>query len=1023
MTLKNLHIALVLSICVFLFFQKTSGQTMQQTIIFDHYGAPQGFNASQALCLEKTNDGFLWIGTEQGLLRYDGHKFKSFRSDPFDSTTISSNYIRNILDDKHGKLWVSALPDLNIFDTKTGKSKKINIPTNIDNEKKLDIRCMEYDEKNDVMWMGTNKGLLYSQRKNVHLNQEIIPEKDLASGIYDIEIDDDGVFWLAANDGLWRYDAQQCTVKNFHHPNHNPNIRFDDGFLSLYYDNQNKAIWIGSWVSGLMRFDMSTEEMVEYNYADKSKVQNGVITIHQSGFKDEKNILWLGTTDGVKTFNTQQKEFKDYKTSNHDDIKGIIGAGFCFKPTATEGMWIGTYRGLHRYDQFKQNVKVTNVTLPNNQLDWILDEISFERSSPKDSIIWFGVGYESFYKYDMVNKKNLNIPPILKPYCSKVQPHVLYIDSKNILWLSSEMKGFIGYDLTENKLVHPNFYIGKNKTPMILKILEDTDGNLYLGSTSGMYKYDREQSEIKEIKEIRSFLDKHKLSDFAYRFTLDSKGKLWIFSTQKYEEDDAMYSFDPLSKDIKLFTQDKYPALKRLKSLESVASISADKLMITSFNGFCVVNISNDIPSFEIFQSYNDKPLGIFGSVIKDHKGIVWMSSDIGVTRFDPYTNTISRFTYFNSNMGNTSLPEIAFSEKTHALYISQNLSINSIDIDNLKLAKPGKVILSDMKILNFSIDEMPDSGQTLSLQHDQNNIDLYFSNLSFTNSQDNTYQYQIVGEDQQWIQMNENHLKFDNLGYGHYLLKVRAENSFGLESPNEFLLYINIAPPFWRTWWFNGLIISLISFIFFSFFKYRDLQREKLEKIRHNIARDLHDDMGSTLSHIRMLSEREAMRKASNPSFQNIADKTAEVMSNMSEIIWSINPRNDSLKNIIGKIQEFAIDTLEPLGIEIVFDVDDVPNNIKLNPENRRHFYLIFKESINNAAKYSKASEVSFAFNLEKGKMIAKFADNGLGFDPLIISKGNGLKNMASRAQALHGKIDIETTNKGTTISLILKS
>ena len=113
----------------------------------------------------------------------------------------------------------------------------------------------------------------------------------------------------------------------------------------------------------------------------------------------------------------------------------------------------------------------------------------------------------------------------------------------------------------------------------------------------------------------------------------------------------------------------------------------------------------------------------------------------------------------------------------------------------------------------------------------------------------------------------------------------------------------------------------------------------------------------------------------------------------------------------------------MEPLGIEIVFDVDDVPNNIKLNPENRRHFYLIFKESINNAAKYSKASEVSFVFKLEKGKMIAKFADNGLGFDPLLISKGNGLKNMASRAQALQGKIDIETTNSGTTISLILKN
>ncbi len=1023
MTLKNLHIALVLSICVFLFFQKTSGQTMQQTIIFDHYGAPQGFNASQALCLEKTNDGFLWIGTEQGLLRYDGHKFKSFRSDPFDSTTISSNYIRNILDDKHGKLWVSALPDLNIFDTKTGKSKKIIIPANIDNEKKLDIRCMEYDEKNDVMWMGTNKGLLYSQRKNVHLNQETIPEKDLASGIYDIEIDDDGVFWLAANDGLWRYDAQQCTVKNFHRPNHNPNIRFDDGFLSLYYDNQNKAIWIGSWVSGLMRFDMSTEEMVEYNFADKSKIQNGVITIQQSGFRGEENILWLGTTDGVKTFDIIDEKFYDFKSSSHDDIKGIPGAGFCFEPTDTEGMWIGTYRGLHRYDQFKQNVKVTNVTLPNNQHDWILSEISFERSSPKDSIIWFGVGYESFYRYDIVNKKNLNIPPRLKPYCSKVQPHVLYIDTKNILWLSSEMKGFIGYDLTENKLVHPNFNIGKNKTPMILKILEDSDGNLYLGTTSGMYKYDRKQSEIKEIKEIRSFLDKHKLSDFAFRFTIDAKGKLWIFSTPKYKEDDAMYSFDPLSKDIQLFTQDKYPALKRLKSLEAVESVSPGKLMITSFNGFCVVGISTEIPTFTLFETYNDIPLGTFKNITKDNKGNVWMSSDFGVTRFDHQTNTISNFTHFNSNMGMTPQPILTFSKLTNTVYLSQNLAINTINIDDLNMAKPGRVILSDMKILNFSFDVLPYSGQTLPLDYDQNSIDLHFSNLSFTNSQDNAYQYNLNEQDGEWISMTDNLLKFDNLGYGTYLLKVRAENSFGLKSPNEYELNIVISPPFWRTWWFNLLIIISISFIIYSFFKYRDVQRKKLDNIRHTIARDLHDDMGSTLSHIRMMSEREAMRNASNPSFQNIADKTAEVMSNMSEIIWSINPRNDSLKNIIGKIQEFAIDTLEPLGIEILFDIDDLPNNIKLNPENRRHFYLIFKESINNAAKYSKASEVSFAFKLEKGKMIAKFADNGLGFDPLLISKGNGLKNMASRAQALHGKIDIETTNKGTTISLILKS
>jgi signal transduction histidine kinase len=180
---------------------------------------------------------------------------------------------------------------------------------------------------------------------------------------------------------------------------------------------------------------------------------------------------------------------------------------------------------------------------------------------------------------------------------------------------------------------------------------------------------------------------------------------------------------------------------------------------------------------------------------------------------------------------------------------------------------------------------------------------------------------------------------------------------------------------------------------------------------------------MGSTLSHIKMMSEREAMRKEANHSFQTIADKTAEVMNNMTEIIWSINPKNDSLKNIIGKIQEFAIDTLEPLGIEISFDIDDVPTNIKLNPEDRRHFYLIFKEAINNTAKYSQAKNVHFSFKSIKGKMLTKFADDGLGFDPLLINRGNGLKNMANRAKLLHGQYEIITNNDGTSISLTLKN
>jgi signal transduction histidine kinase len=337
-------------------------------------------------------------------------------------------------------------------------------------------------------------------------------------------------------------------------------------------------------------------------------------------------------------------------------------------------------------------------------------------------------------------------------------------------------------------------------------------------------------------------------------------------------------------------------------------------------------------------------------------------------------------------------------------------------------MAKPGKVILSDMKIINFPLDMMPDSGQTLQLEYDQNSIEFYFSNLGFTNSQNNSYQYKLDGIHSEWINMGENHLKFDNLGYGNYVLKVRAENSFGLQSPGEYLLTIAIAPPFWRTWWFNGWIIGFVSFIIYSFFKYRDVQRKKLDNIRHTIARDLHDDMGSTLSHIRIMSEREAMRTEANQSFKTIANKTAEIMNSMTEIIWSINPKNDSLSNIIGKIQEFAIDTLEPMDINVHFDIIDIPLHIKFSPEDRRHFYLIFKEAINNTAKYSKASTADFSFKIEKRKMITTFDDDGIGFDPMMIKRGNGLKNMENRAALLNGQLLIDTNPFGTNITLILQ-
>ena len=350
---------MVLQCVVFLFIKTALGQDVTKQIIFDHYGVTQGFSASQVLCLKKASNGLLWIGTEQGLVRYDGHNFKTYRSNPFDTTTISSNYLKKIEEDKHGRLWLTPLPNLDIFNSKTGSFRRINKIQSESDSIKMVVLTLKYDFSRDVMWIGTNLGLFYSQGKEISFQKVIIPEKNVNTGIRSIEIEKSGIIWLTASDGLWRYDPEQCTVRNFHCINSN----FNDGFLNSFMDEKNQTIWIGSWLNGLLQFDMQTHEMNKYFFADSIKLQNGILAIQKSGFKDEEDLLWLGTTDGVKSFDIKQKRFSNFITNDYNDIKGIPGVGYCFERTGTEGLWIGTNKGLHRYDKYKQNIKFTETPL------------------------------------------------------------------------------------------------------------------------------------------------------------------------------------------------------------------------------------------------------------------------------------------------------------------------------------------------------------------------------------------------------------------------------------------------------------------------------------------------------------------------------------------------------------------------------------------------------------------------------------------------------------------------------------
>jgi signal transduction histidine kinase len=228
------------------------------------------------------------------------------------------------------------------------------------------------------------------------------------------------------------------------------------------------------------------------------------------------------------------------------------------------------------------------------------------------------------------------------------------------------------------------------------------------------------------------------------------------------------------------------------------------------------------------------------------------------------------------------------------------------------------------------------------------------------------------------------------------------------------------VKPPFRQTWWFIALVSSLTGFIIWSVFRMRVNELKRLEKLRLDIARNLHDDMGSQLSQLKMLSEYNAKVKGIK-DFNTISEKLAEVMQNMSEIVWSINPKYDSFAITISKLVEYGIDIYEKQGIKFHLDIEESKNNVSLNLENRRHIYLIFKEAMNNSLKYSGATEVIFSVKKSGKHTILKLHDNGIGFDPTLIKLGNGLLNMQARAEAMRCVLSISSLDGGTIVELVI--
>ncbi len=425
----------------------------------------------------------------------------------------------------------------------------------------------------------------------------------------------------------------------------------------------------------------------------------------------------------------------------------------------------------------------------------------------------------------------------------------------------------------------------------------------------------------------------------------------------------------------------------------------------------------------------------IYG-ILPDNAGNLWISTNKGLSEYNPFTRRFRNFSVSDGLQSNE-FNRYAYCKTEEGLLVFGGMSgINYFDPKDIKTLEPPVVIFTDFRLNNKKVNlKDPDSPlkkdigftKEMTLKYQQNVVTFKFAGMDYRKKGAIIYRYMMEEFDKDWIYSGTvQEATYTNLDPGDYRFIVQGSFFNGFWGKRKTIMILHVIPPWWRTWWFYVLSTTGSLSGTYLLYRYRLFQLSKLETLRNRIARDLHDEVGSSISTIAIYSKILHDQLGSStfdnePLLKKISEHATEIMESMNDIVWNINTRNDAFENIINRMREHAYQLFEAKGYTLHFDFNEHLYRMKLEMEKRRDFYLIYKEALNNIAKYANGKNVWITVDLRNSEIILIIKDDGQGFDMNAVrTKSNGLTNMNFRAEALNGKLNIiSAPGKGTELFL----
>ena len=986
---------------------------------FTHLTTDNGLSQSSVFNIVQDKIGFMWFATEDGLNRFDGNKFIVYRNKPDDSTSIQDLGIRKVFKDKTGELWILTLRGrLSRFIQTKNNFKRYSFSDD-KSFSQIKIITLAEDAKGNL-WAASSKFefFLYNSEKDSFITKEF--DNSLKKIFESVHVqcllgDSDGTLWIGTWEGL--INLNPVTQKySWYKNSSDPNSLGGNLVFNLAEDHSGN-IWIASANGGVSVFNKSTSSFKVYKNIPGRKnslSSNRIVSI----LIDSRNKIWIGTFDkGLDLFIPGTESFINFSHNPSVSTSISIGAVMSIYEDKSGGIWFGTGGGgINRYEPLNQNF---------NHIQHIPGNPSSISPNPVLAIcedhlgnLWIGSDGGGI---NFKEKKSNEFKSFLQnPVFGSNAITVIYEDSKGNIWIGADPGVHspggvvIQYERNTKKFTPVNNI--KIKLGGVSVIREDRYGELWIATpTDGVHRYNT--STGKEIIYKTNPADTTTISSNSiFSIYEDCSGDLWFGSIAT-----GLNLFDRKKNSFIRFTND-------LNDKTSIGSNSiwcitedADKNLWIGTWGNGLNKFERDKKRFIHYTVDDGLPGNVVYGIIPDDQGNLWLSSNHGITKFNPVNGMIKNYDKSNGLLISDFSAGAVFKSKDGRLFFGGSSGAVSFDPKSIKNnTYLPNVVITDFRVFDkpFNANESILFKKEIQLNYDQNFFTIEFASLDFTSPENNVFEYKLEGVDKNWVNSgSRNFASYTDINHGHYKFMVRGSNSSGVFNPVKAVLGITIAPPFWKTWWFRTTAVIVLVLMLYSIHRYRLNKLLEVERTRNRIAKDLHDDVSATLTGIVYFSDAisKELGEQKTPLVQKlislIHESASDVQESMSDIIWAINPDNDDWSKILPRFRRYASDLCESKSIKYFINIGELPQKFKKLPmERRRNLWLIYKEIITNAVKHSGCSLIEINIEFNENEFLLSISDNGSGFDKNLKSEGNGLKNIYSRIESLNGKIELQT-------------